>query len=253
MSVHFDSPFVVFALALIAQGLAAYVGDVLRKRAHAFKQGERHDFNTVQAATFTLLALIIGFTFSMAVSRYDQRKTLEEAEANAIGTEYLRAGLLPGDTGARTRELLRNYLDLRIAFYEESDTRIATEIGRQTASVQGELWATVSPAAASHPTPTTALAISGMNDVLNSQGYTTAAWWNRIPVGAWAMMALMAFFCNLLVGYGERRKGELFLFFLPVVVSIAFFLIADLDSPHGGVIHVHPHNLLAAAQSMKPP
>src|SRR5258705_1307615 len=67
MSAHFDSPFVVFALALIAQGLAAYVGDVLRKRAHAFKQGERHDFNTVQAATFTLLALIIGFTFSMAV------------------------------------------------------------------------------------------------------------------------------------------------------------------------------------------
>jgi len=74
-----------------------------------------------------------------------------------------------------------------------------------------------------------------------------------IPVGAWAMMALMAVACNLLVGYGERRKGELFLFILPVVVSIAFFLIADLDSPHGGVIHVHPHNLLAAAQSMKPP
>jgi len=135
MSAHFDSPFVVFALALIAQGLAAYVGDVLRKRAHAFKQGERHDFNTVQAATFTLLALIIGFTFSMAVSRYDQRKTLEEAEANAIGTEYLRAGLLPGDTGARTRELLRKYLDLRIPFYEISDTRIAAEIGRQTASI----------------------------------------------------------------------------------------------------------------------
>jgi hypothetical protein len=253
MSAHFDSPFVVFALALIAQGLAAYVGDVLRKRAHAFKQGERHDFNTVQAATFTLLALVIGFTFSMAVSRYDQRKTLEEAEANAIGTEYLRAGLLPGDTGARTRELLRKYLDLRIAFYEESDARIAAEIGQQTASVQGELWAVVSPAAASHPTPMTALAISGMNDVLNSQGYTKAAWWNRIPVGAWAMMVLMAVFCNLLVGYSERRKGELFLFILPVVVSIAFFLIADLDSPHGGVIHVHPHNLLAAAQSTKPP
>jgi len=253
MSAPFDGPFAVFALALIAQGLAAYIGDVLRKRAHVFRQGERHDFNTVQAATFTLLALIIGFTFSMAVSRYDQRKTLEEAEANAIGTEYLRADLLPGDTGARTRELLRKYLDLRIAFYEESDTRIAAEIGQQTASVQDALWVVVSPAAASHPTPTTALAILGMNDVLNSQGYTTAAWWNRIPVGAWAMMVLMAVACNLLVGYGERRKGELFLFILPVVVSIAFFLIADLDSPHGGVIHVHPHNLLAAAQSMKPP
>jgi hypothetical protein len=92
-----------------------------------------------------------------------------------------------------------------------------------------------------------------MNEVINAQGFTQAAWWNRIPKGAWAMMALMALSCNLLVGYGERRKGELFLFVLPVVISLAFFLIADLDSPRGGAIRVHPQNLLAAAQSMKPP
>lgn len=251
MSAHFDSPFAVFAIALIAQAIAAYAGDFLRKRGHSFKQGERHDFNTVQTATLTLLALIIGFTFSMAVSRYDLRKALEEAEANAIGTEYLRADLLPADTGARMRELLRKYLDLRIAFYERGNAQHADEIGQQTAQAQEQLWALVAPAAASQPTPTTALAISGMNDVLNSQGYTQAAWWNRIPVGAWAMMALMAICCNLLVGYGERRKGELFLFVLPVVVSVSLFLIEDLDSPHGGVIRVHPHNLFATAETIK--
>jgi hypothetical protein len=251
MSAHFDSPFVVFAIALIAQAVAAYAGDVLRKRAVSFKQGERHDFNTVQAATLTLLALIIGFTFSMAVSRYDQRKTLEEAEANAIGTEYLRADLLPSDSGARMREVLRKYLDLRIAFYEQGETSASGEIGRQTARLQDELWAVMAAAAASQPTPTTALAISGMNDVLNAQGYTQAAWWNRIPIGAWAMMGLMAIACNLLVGFGERRTGELFLLILPVVVSVSFFLIADLDSPRGGVIHVRPHNLLVTAEAMK--
>lgn len=64
-------------------------------------------------------------------------------------------------------------------------------------------------------------------------------------------MALMAVSCNLLLGYGERRKGELFLFILPIAVSIAFFLIADLDSPCGGVIRVHPQNLLAAVESTK--
>jgi hypothetical protein len=253
MSAHLDSPFVVFAVALVAQAVAAYIGDFLRKHAQPFRQGERHDFNTVQAATLTLLALIIGFTFSMAVSRYDQRKTLEEAEANAIGTEYLRTDLLPGDIGGHARELLSKYIDLRIAFYDVRDTGLADEISRQTANVQRELWAAVAPAAASHPTPTTALALSGMNDVLNSQGYTQAAWWNRIPSGAWALMALMAISCNLLVGYGERRKGELFLFVLPVVVSISFFLIADLDSPRGGVIRVHPQNLLATAHTMKRP
>jgi hypothetical protein len=252
MAMYFDNPIAVLAIAFVAQTIAAYVGDVLRKRAQSFKQGERHDFNIVQAATLTLLALIIGFSFSMAVSRYDQRKNLEEAEANAIGTEYLRADLLPGDSGARVRELLRQYLDLRIAFYEEANAHRVAEIERQTASVQGELWSAVRPAADGQPTPIMALVLLGMNDVINAQGYTQAAWWNRIPAGAWAMMALMAMSCNLLVGYGERRRGESLLFILPFVISVAFFLIADLDSPRGGVIRVHPQNLLASAQSMKP-
>jgi len=252
MSAYFDSPTVVLAIALVAQTIAAYIGDLLRKRAHSFKQGERHDFNIIQAATLTLLALIIGFSFSMAISRYDQRKTLEEAEANAIGTEYLRLDLVPAEDGSRARELLRKYLDLRIAFYEERNASRIAEIGQQTASVQNELWSAVLPAAAGQPPPPMALVVSGMNDVINAQGYTQAAWWNRIPVGAWAMMALMAISCNLLVGYSERRKGELLLFVLPIILSVGFFLIADLDSPRGGIIRVKPQNLLATSQSLKP-
>ena len=248
----FDNPFAVFVVALIGQIIAALVGDLLRRQVQSFKQGERHDFNTVQAATLTLMALIIGFSFSMAVTRYDLRKTLEEAEANAIGTAYLRADLLPEESASRARELLRRYLGLRIAFYEASKATPAAEIGQQTASVQGQMWSVVKSVAMNQPTPTIALVVSGMNDVINAQGYTQAAWWNRIPVGAWAMMALMAISCNFLVGYGERRKGELFLFVLTVVISLAFFLIVDLDSPRGGGIRVHPQNLLAAALSMKP-
>jgi hypothetical protein len=252
MTASFDNPFSVFAIAFVAQVIAALVGDFIRKRARSFKQGERHDFSIVQAASMTLLALIVGFSFSMAVSRYDQRKTFEEAEANAIGTEYLRADLLPGDGGSRTLELLKKYLDQRIAYYEESNASRIVEIGQQTATMQSELWSVLLPAAASQATPITALVLSGMNDVINAQGYTQAAWWNRIPLGAWAMMALMAISCNLLIGYSERRKGDLLLFVLPFVISAAFFLIADLDSPRGGVIRVHPQNLVAASQFMKP-
>src|SRR5262249_57430827 len=239
--------------AFVGQSLAVYVGGSLRKRTAQLRQDERHDFDTVRATTMTLLALIIGFTFSMAVSRYDQRRTLEEAEANAIGTEYLRADLLPADGGSRTRELLRKYLNLRIAYYEESNALRIAEIGQRTAGVQSELWSAMLPAAASQPTPIVALVVSGMNDVINSQGYTQAAWWNRIPIGAWAMMALMAISCNVLIGYSERRKGQSLLFILPFVISVAFFLIADLDSPRGGVIRVYPQNLLAALQSMRLP
>jgi hypothetical protein len=252
MHVGLDYPLVIFALALIAQGIAAFLGDFFRKHALRFRLGERHDFATVQAAILTLLALIVGFTFSMAVSRYDLRKTLEEAEANAIGTAYLRADLLPGELSTQTRELLRKYLELRIALYEERDAHAARQIEQQTATVQNELWATLLPAASSQPTPVTALAIAGMNDVLNSQGFAQAAWWNRIPVAAWAMMGLMAISCNFLIGYGERRKGELVLFIIPVVISVAFFLIGDLDSPRGGVIRVHPQNLIAISKTMQP-
>jgi protein-S-isoprenylcysteine O-methyltransferase Ste14 len=252
MRMHFDDPFVVFLLALVLQVIAAFAGDFLRKRSQRFKEGERHDFDTIRVATLTLLALIIGFTFSMAVTRYDQRKTLEEAEANAIGTEYLRTDLLPGDAGGHARELLRRYLDLRIAFYGETDAARVKDIDLRTANLQNELWASVAPAATTQPTPVMALVVSGMNDVINSQGYTQAAWWNRIPLGAWAMMALMAMSCNLLIGYGERRKGELILFVLPVVVAAALFLIADLDSPRGGAIRVQPQNLQAVVQTLQP-
>jgi transposase len=101
-------------------------------------------------------------------------------------------------------------------------------------------------------TPVLALTVSGMNDVLNSQGYTQAAWWNRIPAAAWILMGLIAIVSNLLLGYRERSTGLLVLLVVPVVSSIAFFLIADIDSPRGGVIRVVPHNLIAVSQVMNP-
>jgi hypothetical protein len=96
MSGIVDNPFVVFAAFLVAQWIAAYLGDFVRSRRRPAKEDELADLDIVQTAILTLLALIVGFSFSMAVSRYDQRKNYEEAEANAIGTEYLRADLLAG-------------------------------------------------------------------------------------------------------------------------------------------------------------
>jgi len=246
-----DNPFVVFGIAIVAQCVAAYAGDFLRKKGKALSNDEQQDFDTVRTATLTLLALIIGFSFSMAVSRYDQRKNYEEAEANAIGTEYVRADLLPVEDAATVRELLMKYLDQRILFYEARDEKRIGHINAETAQLQGELWSAVARSAKAQATPVTWLAASGMNDVLNSQGYTQAAWWNRIPAAAWVMMGLIAISCNVLIGYGERNGGALALLVLPVVISIAMLLIADIDSPRGGVIHVLPENLISLSQSMK--
>jgi len=246
-----DNPFIVFTVSLIAQWLAAYAGDFLRGRRRPVRKDEREDLDIVETATLTLLALIVGFSFSMAVTRYDLRKNYEEAEANAIGTEYVRADLLPVEDAVSVRELLRRYLDQRIASYLSREEREISQTDTESAKLQATLWSAILPVANARPTPVTALVVAGMNDVLNSQSRTQAAWWNRIPVAAWSLMGLIAIACNLLLGYGEHRKGTLLLLVLPVVVSISFLLIADIDSPRGGIIRVLPLSLIALSYSIK--
>ena len=92
-----------------------------------------------------------------------------------------------------------------------------------------------------------------MNDVLNARGYTQAAWLNRIPLAAWRLMTAIAICCNLMIGYGARR-GEakvILLLVLPLTEFISFFLIANIDSPRGGIVRVHPQNLAGLAQSLR--
>ena len=245
-------PFLVLALSFMALWLSARIGASFRKRRRNLEEDEREDFGVVMSATLTLLGLIIGFSFSMASSRYDQRKNYEEAEANAIGTEYVRADLLPAADAARVRTLLRDYLDQRVLFYETRDDRELRQIDAATAQLQTDLWSAVPVPAAAQPTPVVALAVSGMNDVLNSRGYTQATWRNRIPSAAWGLMAAIAICCNLLIGYGAHRgeaKASLLLV-LPLVASISFSLIADIDSPRGGMVRVRPQNLTSLSQSL---
>src|SRR5271166_2435266 len=230
-----DFPLLVLALSFIALWLAAFVGNFSLKRVRPLAEDQREDFSIVQGAALTLLSLFIGFTFSMAISRYEQRKNYEEAEANAIGTEYVRAGLLPTADTARVRGLLSNYLDQRVLFYTTRDQRMLRQIDSNTAQLQNELWSAVQARVEGQPTPITALVVAGMNDVLNSQGYTQAAWWNRIPVDAWILLTGIAMGSNLLFGYGARRPGLLFMV-LPLAVSVSFFFIADIDSPRRGLI-----------------
>lgn len=243
--------FLALVSAVVLWFSAWFGASILRNR-RALDEDSREDFGFILAATLTLLGLIIGFSFSMAIGRYDQRKNYEEEEANAIGTEYLRAELLPAADAEKVRSLLKKYLDQRILFYQGRKTSELSHINVTTANLQHELWSAIQGAAGAHPTPLVTLVVSGMNDVLNSQGYTQAAWWNRIPVAAWCLMALIAICCNVLVGYGTHhaRPDSLLLLVLPVVLAISFMLIADIDSPRGGLIHVVPLNLVNLAQSL---
>jgi hypothetical protein len=246
-------PIVFFLLCLVGLWISAQTGAFIRRKRRNVEAAEREDLSVILAASLTLLGLIIGFSFSMAVSRYDQRKNFEEEEANAIGTEYLRVGLLPAADAARARKLLTSYLDQRILFYTTDDEKQADQINAATSRLQTELWSAVEAPAALQPTPPIALVVSGMNDVINRQGYSQAAYWNRIPIAAWRMMELIAIFCNVLVGYSAQRADSkaVHFFVLPLLVAISFFLISDLDAPHGGIIRVSPQNLISLANSLR--
>lgn len=245
-----ESPFLVFLISALVLWLSVRLGSFLHTK-EALAEEDRQDYNVVLTAILTLLGLIIGFSFSMVISRYDQRKNYEEAEANAIGTEYLRADLLSADEAAKLRELLKKYTDQRVLFYETRDPHQLTTIDLQTAKLQADLWAVVQVVATKQPTPTLALVASGMNDVLNSQGYTQAAWWNRFPIAAWGLLVVIGIFCSILLGYVSHGGGIVLSLLLPFAVSISFFLIADISSPRHGFIRVIPQNLVTLSQSFE--
>ncbi len=246
-------PALVFLASVLLLWIAAVIGAKLHSGRRVLKPEEHDDFGIVLGATLTLLALIIGFTFSMAINRYDQRKNLEEEEANAIGTEFVRTDLLPAGNAAKVRSLLRDYLDQRIRFYQTRDAANLQQIDASTGRLQNELWSSVQVPASTQPSPVIALAVSGMNDVLNSQGYTQASWWNRIPPEAWVLMRLIAICANVLLGYRLHRSQRLrSLLVLPVIISISFGLIADIDSPRWGLIRVNAQNMVSLSHSLHP-
>jgi hypothetical protein len=250
-----DFPLAVFVISFGGLWIATLLGTQLGKRSPAVEKEEKEYFNIVLTATLTLLGLIIGFTFSMAVSRYDLRKHYESIEANAIGTEYLRIDLLAASDRLPIRDLLKQYLKQRILFYTTSGIAPGSghrlkEIDAHTAQLQAQMWSLVQRSATQAGTATAALSASGMNEVIDSQGYAQAAWWNRIPVSAWALMGAIALCCSVLMAFAERDARPWLVSVLPTILAIAFFLMADIDSPRNGIIRVLPHNLLSLSQSL---
>jgi hypothetical protein len=252
MAAFVAHPAVLF-VALLALFIGAVVfGAYVLRRVAVLPEDDREDFNIAQTATLTLLALLVGFSLSMAVGRYDQRKNLEEGEANAIGTEYVRADLADPAIAAKIKAGLVRYTELRLADFRTRDREALERILGETAALQAELWRLATQVAQDKPTPIGALVVAGMNDVLNSQDYSQAARINHIPLGAWFLMILIAVFGCVVQGYGTKgklRRG-LFVTILPVTVALSLALIADIDSPRGGIIHVQPQDLARLYQSL---
>lgn len=238
-----DFPLLVLGLSFGILALSAKLGDFIRKRSGASEERPRDDLGVVLAGTLTLLGLIIGFSFSMATTRYELRKSCEQIEANAIATEWVRSDLLPADA-PKLHELLKMYLDKRLLFYAVRNPQRLRAISFETSQLQNDLWSTIRSGFASAPPPVQGMLISGLNDVMNSEASTQAAFDNRVPLVAWLLIVVIASGCSFLIGLRAHRTDWLVFLVIPIAVSISLFLIADLDSPREGAIRNGPKNLI---------
>ncbi len=157
---------VVSLLLLVVTEVGFIFGRRLRGRDDEHRKGQ---IGGIQGAILGLLALLLGFTFAMAVGRYETRRDLVLQEANSIGTTFLRASFLPPEHRQAVELLLRKYVDARLNFYDAGTDKTEISNAEQTTtSIQQELWSHAVAASNVNPTPLMATFINSLNDTMIS-------------------------------------------------------------------------------------
>lgn len=226
---------VAFFIVLV---VAREVGAFLRRKVQQRNPETEESDTFALSAVLGLLALLIGFTFSLALQRYDARRELVIAEANALGTTWLRADLLDSGPRQQLRQVLRDYVDNRVAFGAAKNADEELRIYRQSEALQGELWRTVVQATAPfRTTPLAALLISTTNDSIDLAASRIATRQAHIPVRIMRILVLYAVMAAGMVGYQQyrQRQSSMLMF---VLITLAVTLVIDLDHPAAGWINV---------------
>lgn len=222
----------------------------------AKNEARRSQISGVQGAVLGLLGLLLGFTFSMALNRYELRRDLVLKEANAIGTTWLRAGLLPEANRAPVKDLLRRFVDVRIETQAVADdpARLAEGL-RKCAEIENNLWQNAEAAAKAAPTPITATFIVTLNDMIDTDAERVAAGRNIIPAGVWLLLLFVAACGCLISACGSGAQGIRSAFtgaFFPLLISMVIMLVFDFMHPHQGIISISQQPMLDLQQSMQP-
>ena len=242
-------------VVMLASGLLIFATSelgfrVARGKAAAAKAHEPSFL--LQGAAFTLLALLMGFSFSMALGRYDARRGALMREANAIATTYYRADLLDPKTAAAERQALRSYIATRIEFARaDAQPQRRAAADAESARLQRLLWHLTDRAAERDPHSTMVpLFVAALNDTINLSTEQRVVLNNHIPDVVIAWLLLIALIGALMLGYGFGREGNhaiVFKAIFAVMVALVFGLVLDLDRPQRGIIRVN----LAPLQSVQ--
>lgn len=236
--------FLVTAALLVGILLAIGIGRRIGLRRFR-EEGEdmSKGFGAVVGAIFGLMGLVLAFTFSGALTRFDDRRHLVVEEANHIGTAWLRIELLSADAQPAMRELFRRYLDSRFAVYQNMADRAATEAAlARSAAVQGEIWELAvksSQQSGSNAAPMLLLpALNAMFDITTTRA---AALRLHPPTTIYGMLGVLALACSLFAGYemgGRPRLNWLHASAYALVLTVTVYVILDIEYPRLGLIQM---------------
>jgi hypothetical protein len=244
-------------LFLTALLLAAEVGYRVATRlgGETKHADDKSDLGSIHGAVLGLLALLLGFTFAYVATRSEARKRAVIDEANAIGTAYLRAALMPAPAGPQLQSVLRDYLDTRmVADDVGEDPKRLREAIRHSEDVQARIWPLAQQALAGRaPNPIDGLLVQSLNDVIDLHTVRLAAARDHAPALVIWMLLFLSVVAMALSGFaagiaGGRHLGRLTMVAL-LIVAVTF-VILDLDRPRGGLIRVSQQSLNDLRQSL---
>lgn len=243
------------AIAVLLLGIAEAGYRIGLRLFNARDEARRSQISGVQGAVLGLLGLLLGFTFSMAVSRFEERRDLVLLEANAIGTTWLRADLLPEAHRAETKALLQRFVDVRVEYQRVSDdpARLAEGL-RLSAEIENALWRRAMEAAREAPTPITATFINSLNEMIDTDAARLTAGRSDIPSAVWLLLLIVAGSGCLTSAYGSGAQGARSAFtaaFLPLLITVVIVLIFDLMHTHQGIVSIDQKPMLDLQQSMR--
>ena len=241
----------IIALVLLSIDSGYRLGRYRRRQSELEKDAP---VGAMVGSTLGLLAFLLAFTFGMAASRFDARKALVLDEANAIGTTYLRAALLP-DVRDEVRGLLRDYVDARL---EAVRTGAMAEGLQRAEQLQTQLWTRAVATGQQHPdSVVVGLFVTSLNEVIDLHAKrVTAGLRNRIPGAIWVVLFSIAVLSLGAMGYHSGLAGttrSLAVIAVALAFSAVIALVVDLDRPQEGSLRVSQQALIDLRQSMSSP
>jgi len=241
----------ILLLVLLSVEGGYRLGQYRRSRSEEEKEAP---VGAMVGATLGLLAFLLAFTFGLAATRFETRRQVLLDEANAIGTTYLRAGMLP-DRREDMRTLLRAYVDVRL---EAVRSGHVTEGIRRSERLQDQLWAQAEALGETHPTSiVVGLFVQSLNEVIDLHAKrVTAGLRNRIPGAIWVGLFVVVVLSFVAMGYHaglSRTSRSLAELAVACTFAVVIGLIADLDRPQEGVLKVSQQALIDLRQSMQVP